>query len=117
MSRPENRGRIIWVLASSRPDLIEVDLKRPGRVDVKIPIFPTATPEESWQDVAGVAGQGPDLGRQQPHRAASAGGSSGTLPSVKSLIVWRRASRVTKPRARLTSPRGRACSSLRKSSR
>ncbi|MHA3774285.1 ATP-binding protein [Verrucomicrobiota bacterium sgz303538] len=49
MSRPENRGRIIWILASSRPDLIEVDLKRPGRVDVKLPIFPTATPEESWQ--------------------------------------------------------------------
>jgi len=48
MSRPENRGRVIWVLASSRPDLIEVDLKRPGRVDVKIPIFPTTTPEESW---------------------------------------------------------------------
>ncbi|MGV3531798.1 MAG: AAA family ATPase [Chthoniobacteraceae bacterium] len=48
MSRPENRGRIIWVLASSRPDLIEVDLKRPGRVDVKIPIFPTSTHGESW---------------------------------------------------------------------
>ncbi len=48
MSRPENRGRVIWVLASSRPDLIEVDLKRPGRVDVKIPIFPTSTPDESW---------------------------------------------------------------------
>ncbi|HEY5894309.1 MAG TPA: AAA family ATPase [Chthoniobacterales bacterium] len=48
MSRPENRGRIIWVLASSRPDLIEVDLKRPGRVDVKIPIFPTATPAEAF---------------------------------------------------------------------
>lgn len=49
MSRPENRGRILWVLASSRPDLIEVDLKRPGRVDVKIPIFPTTTPEEGFE--------------------------------------------------------------------
>jgi hypothetical protein len=48
MSRSENRGKIIWVLASSRPDLIEVDLKRPGRVDVKIPIFPTSTPEEGF---------------------------------------------------------------------
>jgi hypothetical protein len=48
MSNPDNRGRILWVLASSRPDLIEVDLKRPGRVDVKIPIFPTATAEESF---------------------------------------------------------------------
>ena len=43
MSDGGNRGKIIWVLASSRPDLIEIDLKRPGRVDVKIPIFPTST--------------------------------------------------------------------------
>lgn len=49
MGDSRNRGRIIWILASSRPDLIEVDLKRPGRVDVKIPIFPTTTPEESFE--------------------------------------------------------------------
>ncbi|MGC2661970.1 MAG: hypothetical protein WA324_28755, partial [Bryobacteraceae bacterium] len=48
MSSPQNRGRILWVLASSRPDLIEVDLKRPGRVDVKIPLFPTANARESF---------------------------------------------------------------------
>jgi hypothetical protein len=46
MSNTANRGKIIWVLASSRPDLIEVDLKRPGRIDVKIPLFPTSTPTE-----------------------------------------------------------------------
>ncbi|HVT02255.1 MAG TPA: ATP-binding protein [Thermoanaerobaculia bacterium] len=49
MSNSENRGRMVWVLASSRPDLIEVDLKRPGRVDVKIPIFPTTNPEEGFE--------------------------------------------------------------------
>src|SRR3989442_2047172 len=43
-----NSGRVIWVLASSRPDLIEVDLKRPGRVDVKIPLSPTTTPREGF---------------------------------------------------------------------
>jgi hypothetical protein len=48
MSSRENRGRILWILASSRPDLIEVDLKRPGRVDVKIPLFPSTTPEEGF---------------------------------------------------------------------
>jgi len=47
MSDSDNRGRLMWILASSRPDLIEVDLKRPGRVDVKIPLLPTATVEES----------------------------------------------------------------------
>ncbi|QOI99577.1 MAG: AAA family ATPase [Phycisphaeraceae bacterium] len=48
MSNTRNRGKIVWVLASSRPDLIEVDLKRPGRIDIKIPLLPTATPEESF---------------------------------------------------------------------
>lgn len=48
MSNPANRGRIVWILASSRPDLIEVDLKRPGRIDVKIPIFPTTTASEGF---------------------------------------------------------------------
>src|SRR4029077_4336949 len=48
MGNSSNRGSIIWVLASSRPDLIEVDLKRPGRVDVKIPLFPTSTARESF---------------------------------------------------------------------
>ncbi len=48
MSNSRNRGRILWALATSRPDLVEVDLKRPGRVDVKIPLFPTSTPEEGY---------------------------------------------------------------------
>jgi AAA+ superfamily predicted ATPase len=48
MSDTSKRGKVVWVLASSRPDLIEVDLKRPGRVDVKIPLFPTTTPEEGF---------------------------------------------------------------------
>lgn len=48
MGSSRNRGKLIWILASSRPDLIEVDLKRPGRVDVKIPLFPTLTARESF---------------------------------------------------------------------
>ena len=55
MSRSENRGRLVWVLASSRPDLIEVDLKRPGRVDLKIPIFPAATRAEAYGLLRGIA--------------------------------------------------------------
>ena len=47
MGDADNRGKVIWILASSRPDLIEVDLKRPGRVDVKIPLLPSTTVEES----------------------------------------------------------------------
>ena len=48
MSDTRNRGKLVWVLASSRPDLIEVDLKRPGRIDVKIPLFPSTSPEEGF---------------------------------------------------------------------
>jgi hypothetical protein len=48
MGSSANRGKLIWILASSRPDLIEVDLKRPGRIDVKIPLFPTTEPRESF---------------------------------------------------------------------
>jgi hypothetical protein len=48
MGSSSSRGKLIWILASSRPDLIEVDLKRPGRIDVKIPLFPTTTPRESF---------------------------------------------------------------------
>ena len=40
MSDTRNRGRIIWIFATSRPDLLEVDLKRQGRLDVHIPLFP-----------------------------------------------------------------------------
>jgi hypothetical protein len=45
----------LWLLASSRPDLIEVDLKRPGRIDVKVPLLPTSTPAESAQLIATLA--------------------------------------------------------------
>jgi hypothetical protein len=46
MSDTHNRGRIIWVFATSRPDLLEVDLKRQGRLDVHIPLFPPETSKE-----------------------------------------------------------------------
>ena len=55
MSNTNNRGKIIWILASSRPDLIEVDLKRPGRVDVKIPLFPTLTRKEGFALIQAIA--------------------------------------------------------------
>jgi len=48
MGNSDSRGKIIWILASSRPDLIEVDLKRPGRVDVKIPLLPTTEAREGF---------------------------------------------------------------------
>lgn len=49
MGSSRTRGRVIWILASSRPDLIEVDFKRPGRVDVKIPLLPAANSAEVYE--------------------------------------------------------------------
>lgn len=57
MSNPRNRGKLVWILASSRPDLIEVDLKRPGRIDVKIPIFPAIEENESLALLRALSGK------------------------------------------------------------
>jgi len=46
MSETLNRGKIVWIFATSRPDLLEVDLKRQGRLDVHIPLFAPQTPAE-----------------------------------------------------------------------
>jgi len=40
MSDTTKRGKVLWIFATSRPDLVEVDLKRQGRLDVHIPLFP-----------------------------------------------------------------------------
>ena len=39
MGNTKFRGRIIWMLLTSRPDLLPVDLKRQGRAEVHIPLF------------------------------------------------------------------------------
>jgi len=39
MGDTTNRGKLIWMLLTSRPELLPVDLKRQGRAEVHIPIF------------------------------------------------------------------------------
>ena len=39
MSDTSLRGRVLWLAASNRPDLIDEAMKRPGRFDLKIPFF------------------------------------------------------------------------------
>jgi transitional endoplasmic reticulum ATPase len=39
MSDTENRGRVLFILMTNRPDKLDVDIKRPGRLDRKIPFF------------------------------------------------------------------------------
>jgi ATP-dependent 26S proteasome regulatory subunit len=39
MSDTQNRGRVLFLLMTNRPDLLDIDLKRAGRLDRKIPFF------------------------------------------------------------------------------
>ncbi len=77
MSNMANRGKVIWVFASSRPDLIEADLKRPGRIDVKIPILPAATPMQAGALVAALASR---YGLEVSQRELD--GLQGSLPQL-----------------------------------
>lgn len=39
MGDTSNRGKLLWMLLTSRPELLPVDLKRQGRAEVHIPLF------------------------------------------------------------------------------
>ena len=39
MSDPDNRGQVLFVMMTNRPDKLDSDIKRPGRLDRKIPFF------------------------------------------------------------------------------
>jgi len=46
MSDTANRGRVLFILMSNRPDKIDIDLKRAGRLDRKIPFLYPQTAED-----------------------------------------------------------------------
>jgi len=46
MGNTEYRGKIVWFLITSRPDLLPVDLKRQGRAEEHLALFYPETPEE-----------------------------------------------------------------------
>lgn len=46
MSDTTNRGRVLFVLMTNRPDKLDIDIKRAGRLDKKIPFFYSHEPEE-----------------------------------------------------------------------
>ena len=46
MGDSRRRGKVIWFLMTSRPDLVPVDLKRQGRAEEHIALFPPATAAE-----------------------------------------------------------------------
>jgi AAA+ superfamily predicted ATPase len=46
MSDTSNRGRILFILMTNRPDRLDVDIKRAGRLDKKIPLLYAQSAEE-----------------------------------------------------------------------
>lgn len=46
MGDTKYRGKILWFLLTCRPDLLPVDIKRQGRVEIHIPLFYPALAEE-----------------------------------------------------------------------
>lgn len=49
MGDTSNRGRILWILMTCRPDLLPIDLKRQGRCEEHIALFYPQTEEERWE--------------------------------------------------------------------
>ena len=49
MGNTRYRGKIIWMLLTSRPDLLPIDLKRQGRAEVHIPLFYPNTEDDLRQ--------------------------------------------------------------------
>ena len=84
LSDTRHRGRVVVLMMTNRPDKLEVDLKRPGRMDLKIPFF---FPETDAERGAVLAAQlrrakvsiADDL---QPVAAATAGRSAAELEQV-----------------------------------
>jgi SpoVK/Ycf46/Vps4 family AAA+-type ATPase len=46
MGNTRYRGRIVWMLLTSRPDMLPIDIKRQGRAEVHIPLFYPQETEE-----------------------------------------------------------------------
>jgi AAA+ superfamily predicted ATPase len=67
MGNTELRGKVIWFLLTSRPDLLPVDLKRQGRAEEHIALFYPDTNEErlaifrAMQKKAGIKGFAPEV--------------------------------------------------------
>jgi hypothetical protein len=52
MGDPRYRGRILWILMTCRPDRLAPDVKRPGRCERVIPLFPIVAHEDAAEMLA-----------------------------------------------------------------
>ncbi|OHB80341.1 MAG: hypothetical protein A2W31_15335 [Planctomycetes bacterium RBG_16_64_10] len=84
MGNTRFRGRIVWMLLTSRPDLLPIDLKRQGRAEVHIPLFYPQQPAEIAEMFRVMAGKNhAELGAEAvPEVAAEQGLSGADIESV-----------------------------------
>ncbi len=54
MSDTDNRGQVLFIMLTNRPDKLDTDIKRPGRMDRKIPFFYCETADERAAVMAAV---------------------------------------------------------------
>ncbi len=57
MGNTENRGRILWILMTSRPDLLPIDLKRQGRCEEHISLFYPDTDQDRLEILLAMLGK------------------------------------------------------------
>ena len=75
MSDPDNRGQVLFILMTNRPDKLDIDIKRAGRIDRKIPFFYPDTPEDVEAVIGAIfarykLGAVPDWSTQREHTSA-----------------------------------------------
>jgi len=46
IAHPKNKGRVFWILDTAHPDNLTDDIKRPGRCDLILPLFPFTEAKE-----------------------------------------------------------------------
>jgi transitional endoplasmic reticulum ATPase len=67
MSDTDNRGNVLFIMLTNRPDKLDTDIKRPGRMDRKIPFFYCETASDRAAVVNAVLrryGENADAGAQ-----------------------------------------------------
>jgi transitional endoplasmic reticulum ATPase len=91
MSDPENRGQVLFILMTNRPDKLDTDIKRPGRLDRKIPFFYADSAAERAAVVAAILrrydGGGLDAGSLESLCTDMDGYSNADLEAVALLAL------------------------------
>jgi len=91
MSDPENRGQVLFILMTNRPDKLDTDIKRPGRLDRKIPFFYADSAAERAAVVAAILrrydGGGLEAGALETLCADMEGYSNADLEAVALLAL------------------------------